>query len=116
MEEKLLKALDSAKLRYTLSLERRRLQEKLRSDLTYSINGGKFYIDRNFIVFLNLLTPEEGRLSTTILDDNLNPIYIEDITKFQQEALTIYLDSINRYAEAIEVIRKKRNVWNLMEL
>lgn len=90
MDERLSKALENSKFRYNLYLERRRLQEKLKSDLTYAINGGKFNIDRNFIVFLNLLTPEEGRMSATILDDNLTPVYIDDLAEFQKDVLDVY--------------------------
>jgi hypothetical protein len=108
MDLRLEKALDSSKLRYTLHLEKRRLQEKLRADLTYSVNGGQFFIDRNFIVFLNLLTPEEGRLSTTILDDNLTPIYIEDIAQLQQDVLATYTRTVNQYQIDFDALRKKR--------
>ena len=51
MDVRLEQALDLSKTRYTLFLEKRRLQEKLKADLTYSVNGGQFYIDRNFIVY-----------------------------------------------------------------
>lgn len=110
MDLRLERALDSAKFRYTLQLEKRRLQEKLRADLTYAVNGGQFFIDRNFIVFLNLLTPEEGQLSTTILDDNMNPIYIDDINKLRHDVLDIYSRTVNQYQLDFEALRKKRTI------
>ena len=67
MDVRLEQALDLSKTRYTLFLEKRRLQEKLKADLTYSVNGGQFYIDRNFIVYLNLLVPSEGTVSATMI-------------------------------------------------
>lgn len=114
MDVRLEQALQTSKFRYTLSLEKRRLQEKLKSDLTFSFNGGQFFIDRNFIVFLNLLTPEEGKLSTTILDDNLNPIYVEDIAELQKNVLATYTRIVNQYQVDFEGLRKKRSVEALL--
>jgi hypothetical protein len=115
MDLRLEQALDSAKFRYTLHLEKRRLQEKLQADLTYAVNGGQFFIDRNFIVFLNLLTPAEGTLSTTILDDNLNPIHISDITKLQRDVLALYTRVVNQYSSDFENLRKKRTVASVVD-
>lgn len=116
MDVRLEQALDLSKFRYTLFLEKRRLEEKLKADLTYAFNGGQFYIDRNFIVFLNLLTPEEGTMSTTILDDNMRPIYVEDITKLQKDVLELYSRVVNQYQVDFEQLRKKRSPSAIVDL
>jgi hypothetical protein len=116
MDVRLTQALDLSKFRYTLFLEKRRLQEKLRADLTFSVNGGQFYIDRNFIVFLNLLVPEEGTMSATILDDNLTPIYIDDLAKLQKTVLDIYTRTVNQYQLDFDALRKKRKPAAIVDL
>lgn len=116
MDVRLAQALDLSKFRYTLFLEKRRLQEKLRADLTFSVNGGQFYIDRNFIVFLNLLVPEEGTVSTTVLDDNLTPVYIDNIAELQKTVLDIYTRVTNQYQVDFDALRKKRKPAAIVDL
>jgi hypothetical protein len=116
MDERLEKALEFSNFKYTAYLEKTRLQEKLKSDLLFYHNGGRFFLDRNFIVFLNLITPEEGTGTITILDDKLIPIQIEDIKKLQKEALDQYSSVTNKYFIEFESLKKKRSVKNLVEL
>jgi hypothetical protein len=116
MDVRLEQALDLSKTRYTLFLEKRRLQEKLKADLTYSVNGGQFYIDRNFIVFLNLLTPSEGTVSATILDDNLTPVYIENIQQLQKDVLDLYTQTVNQYQQDFEQLRRNRSPASIVNL
>jgi hypothetical protein len=116
MDVRLEQALDLSKTRYTLFLEKRRLQEKLKADLTYSVNGGQFYIDRNFIVYLNLLVPSEGTVSATILDDNLTPIYIEDLQQLQKDVLNLYTQVVNQYQQDFDQLRRKRSPAAIMNI
>ena len=83
MDERLNRALEFANLRNTQSLEKRRLKEKLKVDLTIGYNGGIFFIDRTLIAFLNAITPEEGLGSSIILDEKMNPVLIDDLIKFK---------------------------------
>jgi hypothetical protein len=116
MDERLAKALEFSNLRHTLHLEKRRLQEKLKADLTLSYNGGVFQIDRNFIVFLNLLTPDEDTTSTVVLDDRQDPIYIENLQEFKRKALNVYHRCINQYYVDFEALKKKRSVKAVVDL
>lgn len=115
MDERLTKALEFANFQQTLYLEKKRLQDKLKKDLTFGYNGGIFNADRNFIVFLNLLIPEEGKSSVTILDDNLIPIQINDISDLQQRTLKVYFTAVNQYSLEFENLRKKRTVKAIVE-
>ena len=116
MDERLTNALEFAKYKQTLYLEKKRLQEKLKAELTFPFNGGIFYADRQFIVYLNIITPEEGKLSTTILDDRLNPIYVEDITALQKKALETYSQAVNQYQIEFANLQKKRSVKAIVDL
>jgi hypothetical protein len=116
MDKRLEQALEFANFQQTHYLEKRRLQEKLKSDLIFGYNGGTFNADRNFIVFLNLLIPKEGKSSVTILDDRLNPVYIEDIEDLQKQALAAYFTAVNQYQIEFEHLRKKRSVKALLDL
>ena len=116
MDERLTRALDFANYKQTLYLEKKRLQEKLKADLTFAFNGGIFNADRNFIVFLNLLVPEEGTSSTSILDDRLTPIYVENIKEFQNIALKTYSQAVNQYQLEFDLLKKKRSVQAVVDL
>jgi hypothetical protein len=116
MDERLERALEFSNFRYTAYLEKRRLQEKLKSDLMFYHNGGRFFLDRNFIVFLNLITPEEGTGTITVLDDKLTPVLVEDIKKLQKEAIDQYSSVTKKYHIEFESLKKKRSVKSLIDL
>ena len=116
MDERLAKALEFSKYKQTLYSEKKRLQEKLKSELTFPFNGGIFYADRHLIVFLNLLTPEEGTSATSILDERLTPIYVEDILVLQKKALDTYSKAVNQYQVDFANLQKKRSVKAILDL
>ena len=116
MDERLENALKFANLRQTLFLEKQRLQEKLKSDLSISYNGGRFYLDRNFIMYINTITPEEGIVSATVLDDKMNPIFIENIADFRFHISQVYSDATSSYYQAFEELKKKRSVKAIVDL
>jgi hypothetical protein len=116
MDERLEKALDVAKLRQTQNIELRRLKEKLRVDLTYPYGGCNFYIDRNFILFLTEISPNEGTASVVIVDDTMTPTRINDILEFKKLILEKYSSVMNQYYVDYEALRKKRNIKSIVDL
>jgi hypothetical protein len=116
VDTRLEKALEISKFRRTLYLEKLRLQEKLKSDLTIGYNGGRFYIDRNLIVFLNLITPVEGTNSVILLDDTQNPIRVDDLVKFREQITNTYFTVINQYTLDIDALKKKRTIKAIVNL
>lgn len=115
MDKRLEQALDSAKFNHTLHLEKKRLQAQLRRDLELSFNGGKFNIDRNFLVFLHLINPNDDG-SITVLDDYLNPVAITDPAQFQKEVENTYYRAVNRYRVEFENLKKKRTIKAVVDL
>lgn len=116
MDERLEKALDVAKLRHSQYLEKRRLEEKLQSDLTFYHSGGCFYIDSNLLGFLSLLTPEEGQASVIILDQHLKPIRVADLVAFRRDVLNTYTSVVNQYYIDYEKFRRNRSVQSVVNL
>jgi hypothetical protein len=115
MDERLKKALEFASYRHTLSLEKKRLKEKLKYDLTIAHNGGIFYITRNFLSFLTLLNDSEPE-SVVLLDDREVPILIDNFSEFRNSAIQKYFRVTNQYYLDFEAIRKKRTVKDLVDL
>lgn len=116
MDERLEEALKFANYRHTLFLEKQRLQEKLKTALTFGYGGGTFFLDRNFIVYLNAITPEEGVGSAMLLDDKLNPVYIDNLDQFRSHVMRYYNDVVNQYYLDIEALKKKRTVKAIVDL
>lgn len=116
MDERLEKALEFANFKHSLALEKKRLQEKLKTDLTIAQNGGIFVIDRNFLGFLNFITDGADSESAVILDDRQVPILIEDIAKFRREVIQKYFRVTNQYYLDFEELKKKRTVKDLVRL
>lgn len=115
MDKRLEQALDFSNLQHTLYLEKKRIQSKLHRDLELVYSGGRFTIDRNFVVFLELLNPDDDG-SVTILDDNLTPIRIQDPTAFQKEVRNTYFRAVNQYRVDFESLKKKRSVKAIVNI
>ena len=116
MEEQLKKALDFSNYRQTFSIQRRTLKEKIEAKLTYGCNGGIFKIDRSLITFVQLLI-DQGRVSgVPLIDDNDNPILIDNLETFRDEILDRYFTSTLEYYEQYQDLKKSRSVEKLLDL
>ena len=115
MDDRLQQALEFANFRHSLAIEKKRLKEKLKVDLTIAHNGGIFYINRNFIGVLNSLNEFETE-TAVLLDDREVPILIEDFAQFRKTVLEKYFQVINQYYLDYEAIKRKRTVKDLVSL
>lgn len=116
MDERLKNALDFSNYRHTLAIQRKTLKEKMESKLTYGYNGGIFKIDRILLTFVQLLIDQERTVGIPILDQNDNPILIDDIIKFRDEIFDRYFTVTYEYLEAYDKIKKSRSVEKLVDL
>jgi len=116
MDSRLEQALSSANYKTTLYLEKKRLQEKAKAALTLFHNGGRFFVDRTLISFLNVVTPEEGTNSIVIFDDGMNPIRIGDLTKFRSDVINLYCTVANQHFLDINDLKKKRTTKAVVDL
>lgn len=116
MDSRLEKALEFANFRQTLSIEKTRLTEILKSKLKIYRNGGYFQIDRNLIVFLNLIHPTDESNSVVLLDDNFVPVLIEDLTAFRVEVTNLYHTLANQHFLDMNELKKKRSVKAIVDL
>jgi hypothetical protein len=116
MDERLTKALDFAKFRETLSIQRKTLKEKIDARLTFGHNGGIFKIDQSLISFVETLI-SRGRVSEIpLVDVNENPVLINDLNAFQEELLDRYFTATLEYFQEYEKIKKSRTVERLLDL
>jgi hypothetical protein len=116
MEEQLKSALDFANYRKTFSIQRKTLKEKIEAKLTYGFNGGIFKIDRELISFVQTLLNKQRLTGVVLLDQNENPILVDDLRSFQDEILDRYFTSTLEYYDRYQELKKSRSVEKLVDL
>lgn len=116
MDDRLKAALDFSNFRQTFSTQQRILKEKSEAKLTYGFNGGIFKIDKELISFVKALVDFGRETNVIILDQNNNPIVIEDLTKFQDEIMDRYFTTVNEYFDSMQKLKKARSMEKLLDL
>jgi hypothetical protein len=115
MHGQLKKALEFANYRQTFSIQRKILKEKIAAKLTLGYNGGLFHIDQTLLTFVEMLLTK-GRINgVVLLDNNENPILIEDLEAFRDQCFDRYFEATNEYFEQDQNLKKSRSVEKLLE-
>lgn len=115
MEERLSKALEFANYRLTLNNQLKKVKVRAEGMLIYAKNGGTFTIDQSLICFLDYLV-RSGTNEGPLLDDNKNPIHIDDIPAFLKDITARYFEVTNDYLKEYQIIKKSRNVRAILDL
>ena len=116
MDQRLEKALEFSNLRMTQSIERRRLKDKVNTDLTYAHNGGIFVIDRTLLTFLQTLQSKVGYGSAVILDDKMNPVEIKNVTEFADAIWELYFKTTKQYLWDLNNLKQRRTVKDIVSI
>jgi hypothetical protein len=113
MDEKLAKALEFANYTRTIEDQRRLFKEKFFESLIYFKNGGQFTINNVLINFLDVLLKKDE--SAILIDDNNNPIKIENLAEMYREILDLYFQASNDYYTKVTELKNKRSIEKLVE-
>jgi hypothetical protein len=116
MDEQFKQALEFSNYRQTFSVQRRLLKEKIDAKLTIGQNGGIFKIDRSLIAFVQMFVDQGRTENVPLIDDNENPIMIEDLEKFRDEIIDRYYDTTLEYYQEFQELKKSRSVEKLLDL
>jgi len=76
--------------------------------------GYLFNITKEFITFINLLLQKGQTKSVTIIDDNDNPVQIDDFQKFVDDVMDLYSKNVNDYYAQMQSI-KKREIKDVLD-
>lgn len=116
MDERLSKALEFANYRQTLAIQRKTLKEKINGKLTYGHSGGLFKINRELIVFVQMLI-DQGRIENVpLIDENGNPVLVPDLQSFKDDIVDRYFTAIYEYYEDYQKIKSSRSVEKLLDV
>jgi hypothetical protein len=90
MDDRLTKALEFANYRQTLAIQRKTLKEKIDGKLTFGYGGGLFKVDRTLVTFVQVLIDQGRTENIPMIDNNGNPVLIENLVEFREQILEIY--------------------------
>ena len=114
MDERLAKALEFSNFRKSLQNQKEQMKLRAKNQLILSTAGGIFTVDRSLISFVKILM-DAGYDGAVLLDNNENPIRIENLKKFYDDAFLIYFKVLNTYHENWEKIKKQRSVQGTID-
>jgi hypothetical protein len=115
MDDRLSKALEFSNYRQTLAIQRKTLKEKTDAKLTYGYNGGLFKIDKELILFLEFLISIGRAENIPIIDNNNNPILIDNVEKFKEEVIERYFTAVFEYYSEYQKIKESRSIGVLID-
>ncbi len=115
MDEKLKNALELSNLMVTLNNSKRLLRETYNEKLLHYTNGGRFVVTRELITFVKALI-DLNQSTAVLLDDDGEPIVIEDLSSFLKTTVNVYTEASNFYAYEYKKIIKQRSVSGLLDL
>ena len=116
MDDRLSKALEFANYRQTLAIQRKTLKEKISAKLTYGHAGGLFKINRELIVFVQMLIDQGRTENVPFVDENGNPILVADLHSFKDEIIDRYFTATYEYYEDYQKIKSSRTVEKLLDI
>lgn len=116
MQEQLKKALEFSNYKQSFAIQRKVLKEQSDAKLTLGFNSGLFKIDRNLLVFVEMLINKGRSTDIVLLDENQNPILVEDLHKFHSEIFDRYFSVTYEYFEEYQKLKKSRSVEKLIDL
>lgn len=114
MDKRLEEALEYSNYMVTYNNQKRILKNKFLDQNVYYAGGTKFKITKEFITFINLLLQKGQTKSVTIIDDNDNPVQIEDFKKFVEDVMDLYAKNVNDYYTQMQQI-KKREIKDVLD-
>ena len=116
MDEKIEKAFEVVNYMATLSNQRRLLAEEIDQKLIYYINGSTFKISPTLINFAKLMIDLKRTSDAIFIDDNNNPVIVEDVKKIFDSITKQYFEVTEAYSTRFLAIKSKRKISDLIEL
>jgi hypothetical protein len=115
MDEKLKEALEFSNYRLTLNNQKQNLKHRMKTMLTIGFNGNMFTARLELLNFTKQLL-DMNVSQYVFLDDNENPVMIDDLLEFHSRLLSAYTEALNEYFVENEKLKKMRNIKKLVGL
>jgi len=115
MDERLEKALEFSNFMVTLNNQKRIFQETYYQDILHYHRGAQFSVNQQLICFVKIMLMEEQE-SVVLIDDNGRPVEIEDLQKFYDTILSVYVEASNSYMSKYDHLINNRSIEKMVEL
>lgn len=115
MDERLERALDFSNYMVTLNNQKRIIHEQFLENSIHYLNGGKFSVNRELVTFCHTLL-QSNQTSAVLIDDNNNPVEVQELQKFLDDILDIYFTASYEYLDKYNDIKTKRKIEGLVDL
>ena len=112
MDKKLEEALDFSNFRFTLNTRKQNLKLRMRSMLTVGYKNTLFTASMELINFSKLVM-DAGNEKFVFIDDNSNPVMIDDVKDFHARLLGAYSAAVNEFYIENEKLKKLRSTKQL---
>lgn len=113
LDERLTEALKAANHQLVLRTSREQLRHRLKQHLTFSINGGTFYVTQELVSFIQTLI-SLGHEESVLVDINQNPIQITSLLTFLEKVVDLYQEAHNTYLVSYSKLQKSRTTKALV--
>jgi hypothetical protein len=115
MEELIKKAFEHANFMAVLANQKQIITEEYNQKLVHYHNGGAFSVTKEFLNFLKLLVDKNLTDDVVLIDDNSTPILIDDLTKFFDQAFSIYFEATNEFYTRYSRLISQRSIEKIVD-
>lgn len=115
MDERLEQSLNQATYRATFENHKEKLKEILQGKLLFPYNGGSFQINIALLQELKFYMDNDKKIAT-LLDININPIEVNNLEEFYNDAKSTYFEAINDYKNELNQLKASRKIETVTEL
>jgi hypothetical protein len=115
MDSRLEKALDFSNFRMILSTRKKNLMRLFDNKLLFHYNSGIFKATPEFLAFLVTVILREKQGGFIFIDQNDNPIHIENLDDFYNEAFNKYKTAIKQYYDSYQKLTEAKEIRKVLD-
>lgn len=115
MDDKLKAALEFSNYRLTLNNQKQNLKQRMNTMLTIGYMSSLFTARLELLNFVKQLI-DVGVERYIFLDDNENPILVNNLEEFHNKLFSAYTEALNEYYVENEKLKKQRDTRGLVGL
>lgn len=97
MEKNLENIIKQSDRALAVKIKKQVAREKFSADTTFGCYGGIFKISPELITYVEFLCKRGKTLNVILIDDNSNPILIDNLEKFLTDIVDRYMMAVGRY-------------------
>lgn len=109
------KVMSIANTMTVLANQKRALKEEFEQSLIFFFNGGSFKVTKELISFVHSVKTISNYNEFVLIDDSGTPIKIEDLEKFLQDILGVYVVNSNSYLADYQKLKSSKTVESILD-